>query len=130
ITAKFFQYGWRCITNEDSYSNKTLLGNWNQERYDIRKVLQPKPLPSQFAHPFESTHASDYTKEMPHSTRRVRREPHWFPGHQPELELPPFKPTAQSCYMIDYEHPQVDGRRPLVSLELESKEPEGAQPKQ
>ncbi|EMP35142.1 hypothetical protein UY3_07722 [Chelonia mydas] len=23
------------------------MGNWNQERYDIRKIAQPKPLPSQ-----------------------------------------------------------------------------------
>lgn len=35
----------------------------------------------------------------------VTREPHWFPGHQPELEPPPIKPTARSCYMIDYEPP-------------------------
>ncbi|XP_054854399.1 uncharacterized protein CFAP68 isoform X2 [Eublepharis macularius] len=85
-TSKFFQYGWRCTTNEDSFSNKTLLGNWNQERYDIRRVLQPKPLPSQFSHYFESTYSSDYSKEMPHSTRsrcpklkhrqRTRRELH------------------------------------------------------
>ncbi|XP_032057891.1 UPF0686 protein C11orf1 homolog [Aythya fuligula] len=46
-TSKFFQYGWRCTTNEDDYSNKTLIGNWNEERYDIQKIVQPKPLPSQ-----------------------------------------------------------------------------------
>uniref|UniRef100_A0A8C3FTS7 Cilia and flagella associated protein 68 n=1 Tax=Chrysemys picta bellii TaxID=8478 RepID=A0A8C3FTS7_CHRPI len=46
-TSKFSQYGWRCTTNEDAYSNKTLMGNWNQERYDIRKITQPKLLPSQ-----------------------------------------------------------------------------------
>ncbi|XP_042327210.1 UPF0686 protein C11orf1 homolog isoform X2 [Sceloporus undulatus] len=104
-SSKFFQYGWRCTTNEDMYANKTLLGNWNEDRYDIRRVLQPKPLPSQYAHCFESTYSKDYSKEMPHSTRRVTREPHWFPGHQPELEPPPIKPTARSCYMIDYEPP-------------------------
>ncbi|XP_074256673.1 cilia- and flagella-associated protein 68 isoform X2 [Saimiri boliviensis] len=46
-TSKFFQYGWRCTTNENTYSNRTLMGNWNQERYDLRNVVQPKPLPSQ-----------------------------------------------------------------------------------
>uniref|UniRef100_A0A2K5RJM2 Cilia and flagella associated protein 68 n=1 Tax=Cebus imitator TaxID=2715852 RepID=A0A2K5RJM2_CEBIM len=45
--SKFFQYGWRCTTNENTYSNRTLMGNWNQERYDLRNVVQPKPLPSQ-----------------------------------------------------------------------------------
>ncbi|KAM6173901.1 cilia- and flagella-associated protein 68 [Erethizon dorsatum] len=46
-TSKFFQYGWRCTNNENSYSNRTLMGNWNQERYDLRDIVQPKPLPSQ-----------------------------------------------------------------------------------
>ncbi|XP_030189782.1 UPF0686 protein C11orf1 homolog isoform X3 [Lynx canadensis] len=45
--SKFFQYGWRCTTNENTYSNRTLIGNWNQERYDLRNIVQPKPLPSQ-----------------------------------------------------------------------------------
>ncbi|XP_011782113.1 PREDICTED: UPF0686 protein C11orf1 homolog isoform X3 [Colobus angolensis palliatus] len=45
--SKFFQYGWRCTTNENAYSNHTLMGNWNQERYDLRNIVQPKPLPSQ-----------------------------------------------------------------------------------
>ncbi|KAL8173569.1 UNVERIFIED_CONTAM: hypothetical protein K2H54_009129 [Gekko kuhli] len=127
-TSKFSQYGWRCTTNEDSYSNKTLLGNWNQERYDIQRVLQPKPLPSQFGHYFESTYSTDYSKEMPHSTRRVTREPHWFPGHQPELEPPPVKRTARSCYMIDYEAPR--GKGPSLVVEEKPKEPEETQPKQ
>ncbi|XP_059563880.1 cilia- and flagella-associated protein 68 isoform X4 [Myotis daubentonii] len=45
--SKFSQYGWRCTTNENAYSNRTLMGNWNQERYDLRNIMQPKPLPSQ-----------------------------------------------------------------------------------
>ncbi|XP_030685555.1 UPF0686 protein C11orf1 homolog isoform X3 [Nomascus leucogenys] len=45
--SKFSQYGWRCTTNENTYSNRTLMGNWNQERYDLRNIVQPKPLPSQ-----------------------------------------------------------------------------------
>uniref|UniRef100_A0A8C8VMC5 Chromosome 11 open reading frame 1 n=1 Tax=Pelusios castaneus TaxID=367368 RepID=A0A8C8VMC5_9SAUR len=98
-TSKFSQYGWRCTTNEDAYCNKTLMGNWNQERYDIQKIAQPTPLPSQYAHYFESIYSSDYNKERHHG---FKREPHWFPGHQPELEPPPFKPTARSSYMIDY----------------------------
>ncbi|XP_036775613.1 cilia- and flagella-associated protein 68 isoform X4 [Manis pentadactyla] len=45
--SKFFQYGWRCTTHENAYSNQTLMGNWNQERYDLTNIVQPKPLPSQ-----------------------------------------------------------------------------------
>ncbi|XP_054988146.1 uncharacterized protein CFAP68 [Sorex araneus] len=45
--SKFFQYGWRCNTNEDAYSIRTLMGNWNQDRFDIKYIIQPKPLPSQ-----------------------------------------------------------------------------------
>ncbi|XP_076781276.1 cilia- and flagella-associated protein 68 isoform X3 [Arvicanthis niloticus] len=45
--SKFFQYGWRCTTNENSYSDRTLVGNWNQERYDLKNIVKPKPLPSQ-----------------------------------------------------------------------------------
>uniref|UniRef100_A0A8C3TJC7 Chromosome 11 open reading frame 1 n=1 Tax=Chelydra serpentina TaxID=8475 RepID=A0A8C3TJC7_CHESE len=126
-TSKFSQYGWRCTTNEDAYSNKTLMGNWNQERYDIRKIAQPKPLPSQYAHYFESIYSSDYNKERHHGSRRFKQEPHWFPGHQPELEPPPFKPTARSCYMIDYGPSQ--GRTPVICEMLGEKQ-EGAQQKQ
>ncbi|XP_069934358.1 cilia- and flagella-associated protein 68 isoform X3 [Oryctolagus cuniculus] len=66
--SKFFQYGWRCTTNENSYSNRTLMGNWNQERYDLRNIVQPKPLPSQFGHYFETTYDTSYNNHMPLST--------------------------------------------------------------
>uniref|UniRef100_A0A8B9S289 Chromosome 11 open reading frame 1 n=1 Tax=Apteryx owenii TaxID=8824 RepID=A0A8B9S289_APTOW len=105
--AKFSQFDWRCTTNESDYSHKTHMGNWNEEQHNIQKIIQPKPLPSQvgYAHCFETTYSSDYSKGKQQRTRRFKREPHWFPGHQPELESPPFKPTEQSCYMIDYRPP-------------------------
>ncbi|KAK7810810.1 hypothetical protein U0070_019975, partial [Myodes glareolus] len=78
--SKFFQYGWRCSTNENSYSNRTLIGNWNQERYDLKNIVKPKPLPSE-------------------------REPHWFPGHQPELDPPHYKCTEKSTFMNGYSKP-------------------------
>ncbi|XP_048824454.1 UPF0686 protein C11orf1 homolog [Lagopus muta] len=104
-TSKFSQFGWRCTTNENDYSHKVLMGNWNEERYDIRNITQPKPLPSQYAHCFETTYSSDYNKDKDQRTGRFEQEPHWFPGHQPELEPPLFKSTAQSCYTIDYRPP-------------------------
>ncbi|XP_025212140.1 UPF0686 protein C11orf1 homolog isoform X1 [Theropithecus gelada] len=100
--SKFFQYGWRCTTNENAYSNHTLMGNWNQERYDLRNIMQPKPLPSQFGHYFETTYDTSYNNKMPLSTHRFKREPHWFPGHQPELDPPRYKCTEKSTYMNSY----------------------------
>ncbi len=44
---KFKQFGWRCTTNETEYSHTTLIGNWNEQRYDTRKMAQNKPIPSQ-----------------------------------------------------------------------------------
>jgi hypothetical protein len=45
--AKFSQFGWRCTNKETSYGNDTLIGNWNEERFDNKIVKQAKPLPSQ-----------------------------------------------------------------------------------
>ncbi|XP_004406341.1 PREDICTED: UPF0686 protein C11orf1 homolog [Odobenus rosmarus divergens] len=105
--SKFFQYGWRCTTNENAYSNCTLMGNWNQERYDLRNIVQPKPLPSQFGHYFETSYDMSYNNKMPLSTHRFKREPHWFPGHQPELDPPRYKCTEKSTYMTSYSEPQT-----------------------
>ncbi|XP_040832860.1 UPF0686 protein C11orf1 homolog isoform X1 [Ochotona curzoniae] len=106
--SKFSQYGWRCTTNENSYSNRTLMGNWNQERYDLKNIVQPKPLPSQFGHYFETTYDASYNNHMPLSTHRFKREPHWFPGHQPELDPPQYKCTEKSTYMRSYSKPQTE----------------------
>ncbi|XP_029878519.1 LOW QUALITY PROTEIN: UPF0686 protein C11orf1 homolog [Aquila chrysaetos chrysaetos] len=46
-TYKFSQYGWRCTTNGNDYSAKTLMGNWNEEQYNIQRIVQPKAPPSQ-----------------------------------------------------------------------------------
>lgn len=44
---KLRQYGWRCHTNENAYEPDTLVGNWSEERADIRKLKVPESLPSQ-----------------------------------------------------------------------------------
>ncbi|XP_075046207.1 cilia- and flagella-associated protein 68 [Mixophyes fleayi] len=82
---KFKQYGWRCTTKEDSYSNKTLIGNWNQERYDLCKIEERKPLPSQYAHYYKTTYSDGYSRKNDSMRQVFKREPHIFPGHQPEL---------------------------------------------
>lgn len=33
-SSKFNQFGWRCTNKENSFSNDTLIGNWNEERFD------------------------------------------------------------------------------------------------
>ena len=44
---KFVEFGWRCSTNETGFKSETLIGNWNEERYDIKYLAKKKPLPSQ-----------------------------------------------------------------------------------
>ncbi|XP_053307696.1 UPF0686 protein C11orf1 homolog [Spea bombifrons] len=112
--SKFKQYGWRCTTKEDSYSNKTLMGNWNEERYDLRKLKERKPMPSQFAHYYQTSHSIDYPKGDLSSGRQVfKQEPHAFPGHQPELDISPDKRLQSSCYMTDYKNPWLLPQNPL-----------------
>ncbi|KFQ79877.1 UPF0686 protein C11orf1, partial [Phaethon lepturus] len=99
----------RYTTNENHYSTKTLTGNWNEEWYNIQRIVQPKPLPSQYTHCFETTYASDYNKgkhqRIKSTCTELKHKSHWFPGHHPELEPPSFNPTAQSFHTIDYRPP-------------------------
>lgn len=44
---KFGQFGWRCTNKENSYANDTLVGNWNEERFDVSKQGEAKRIPSQ-----------------------------------------------------------------------------------
>ena len=44
---KFVEFGWRCSTNESGFKSETLIGNWNEERYDIKYLAKKKPIPSQ-----------------------------------------------------------------------------------
>lgn len=45
---KFTQFGWRCTNTESSYSpTRTLIGNWNEQRFDISTLSKAKPIPSQ-----------------------------------------------------------------------------------
>ncbi len=41
------ELGWQTRTNESAYSSDTLIGNWNEERFDVTRLSQPKCLPSQ-----------------------------------------------------------------------------------
>lgn len=39
--------GWQGRTNVSTFSSDTLIGNWNEERFDVSRLTQPRPLPSQ-----------------------------------------------------------------------------------
>lgn len=41
---KFQQFGWRCTTNETGYKSDTLIGNWNEERYDVKYLSKNRPI--------------------------------------------------------------------------------------
>ncbi|XP_043936937.1 UPF0686 protein C11orf1 homolog [Protopterus annectens] len=101
--SKFQQYGWRCTTNEDSYSKKTLIGNWSEERCDLKNMERLRPALSQFAHYYQTSHNLEYGKAGKlQRTENLKKESHAFPCHQPELDPPSSKQIPKSCYTLDY----------------------------
>ena len=107
---KFAQFGWRCLTNESAYKSGTLIGNWNEERYDVSHSSKIQPLPSPYNHYFQTTHKSDYTsnaktEQLPEQVRLigVTNEPRTFPGHQPEFDHPKYKNTYKELKTISME---------------------------
>merc|ERR1739841_36967 len=117
-TDKFKQFGWRCMTNETGYKSDTLIGNWNEERYDVSHVAKSKPITSQFSHYFETTHNADFKTdkkigELPEHVRLlggVATEPRTFPRHQPELDPPSYKNIynkLESTSMLTYQDPST-----------------------
>lgn len=97
---KFQQYGWRTTTKEDCYRPNTLVGNWNEERFDISKVRVPDTLPSQFGHYFDTTHKKSYVSQPKAVQKQLlhlaEREPRAFPASQPELDQPGLKAEYNS----------------------------------
>ncbi|CAH3146765.1 unnamed protein product [Pocillopora meandrina] len=113
---KLQQFGWRCTNTESSYNTNTLIGNWNEQRFDINRISKPKPIPSQISrksertkssrkylnrnlfdsnlqynHYFETTYGTGYhavdRSKVPEALKHLEaREPIAFPGHQPELD--------------------------------------------
>ncbi|XP_076813226.1 cilia- and flagella-associated protein 68-like [Clavelina lepadiformis] len=118
---KFTQFGWRCSNKESGYGKQTLIGNWNEERYNIHCALEEKPLPSQHAHYFESTSSNDYSKNqkpvgIDDSSKKLElknlagKEATSFPGHQPELDHNSIKEIYNSFMTSSrtaYVHPNV-----------------------
>ncbi|XP_039630208.1 UPF0686 protein C11orf1 homolog [Polypterus senegalus] len=101
---KFKQYGWRSGTSEDAYTNQTLIGNWNEERFSVSSATRSRPLPTQFAHYFTTTHTSDYGTHASAvtSSTDLKKQVGAFPGHQPQLDPAQVKRTPNSTYQLDY----------------------------
>lgn len=116
---KFTQFGWRSTTKESSYSNNTLIGNWNEERFALKHVYADKPLPSQFNSYFETTATASFPSKKSDASiaserldlqSRSGKEPISFPGHQPELDHPLDKEMYNSFMTtsrLGYVHPEV-----------------------
>lgn len=93
--------GWRTgQTNENCYRNECLIGNWNEERYDISRQKMIKRLPSDYEHYFDTTYHLAFDKkpyEVPAELKNLkRRHPRGFPAHQPELDSPYLKAINNS----------------------------------
>ncbi|CAI8027662.1 UPF0686 protein C11orf1 homolog [Geodia barretti] len=93
------QVGW--LRTECAYSPNTLIGNWNEKRFDVSLLSQARPLPSQYNHYFESTYTQSFSKEpqkVPEALKfsRGKREISAFPAHQPVLDPPQIKQTYDS----------------------------------
>ena len=91
-TETFKEATWKCTTNESCYTSGTLIGNWNESRYDVKYMTKNKPLPSRYNHYFETSHKSSYKGSQPMKNLStqvkllgVSKEARIFPVHQPEL---------------------------------------------
>ncbi|KAJ7382033.1 hypothetical protein OS493_037622 [Desmophyllum pertusum] len=110
---KLQQFGWRCTNTESSYNTNTLIGNWNEQRFDINRISNQNLflhriinhsrvcLNFQYNHYFETTYGNGYhtvdTSKVPQALKHLEaREPTAFPGHQPELDPPKLKKQYNS----------------------------------
>ncbi|XP_075239822.1 cilia- and flagella-associated protein 68-like [Convolutriloba macropyga] len=87
-------YGWRSTTQEDTYKKQpgVLIGNWVEEQADLQFRKRIPPLPSDYAHNFDTIYKASYEKPFIPLPKEVRhaleREPFAYPTHQPELDPP------------------------------------------
>ncbi|BFZ14319.1 hypothetical protein BsWGS_17358 [Bradybaena similaris] len=98
---KMFQYGWRTTNNEDTYNAGVLVGNYNEERFDLKEIKKKKPLPSPWSHHYQRTYADAYNKyplhRYPRDLKLIKgRLPHAYSCHQPEMDTPTLKATTNS----------------------------------
>ncbi len=56
VEQKFQQLKWGTTTNEGCYSTNILIGNWNEDKFDIKEMAKSKQLPSQVCYRHKHTH--------------------------------------------------------------------------
>ncbi|XP_064407458.1 cilia- and flagella-associated protein 68-like [Halichondria panicea] len=89
---KASKFGWK---TETAYSTDTLVGNWNEEWFDVSKLSQSTRPLSQYSYCFETTYKKTYDKSPPKVPEvlkyRQDKELGAFPAHQPVLDPPELK---------------------------------------
>lgn len=108
-------YGWRSTTREDTYKKQpgVLIGNWVEEQANLQFRKRMPPLPSDYAHNFDTIYKRSYEKPFKPLDRDIRhaleREPFAYPTHQPELDPPIAKQydPMLSVAMETYTDPNV-----------------------
>lgn len=51
--------------NRKTYSEGTLIYNWNEDKFDVRSMSKLVPQPSQFDHYYQSTYRDSYSSDTP-----------------------------------------------------------------
>jgi len=98
---KMRQFGWRCTNSESLYESDTLIGNWNEAKFDLKEIKKNKPLPGQYDHYYTSTNAEAYNMDplhrYPEDIKMFKeRLPHAYSVHQPELDSASHKVVCNS----------------------------------
>ncbi|CAG5131250.1 unnamed protein product [Candidula unifasciata] len=112
---KMRQYGWRSTNNEDTYNSGVLVGNYNEERFDLKEIKKMTPLPSQLSHHYLTTYAEAYNKSQLHryptDLKLIKgRLPHAYSCHQPEMDSAILKATTnswQTTQRASFLHPRL-----------------------
>merc|ERR1712087_179614 len=112
---KLNQFGWRCTKQESAYRTDTLIGNWNEERFDVEKMRVHELLPSQKAHYYDTIHNSSYNtaprNEVPSGLKFLNQpHPRAYSSLHPELDSEKLKGiynSWQSTHRGDYLDPRL-----------------------
>ncbi|CAG5113892.1 Oidioi.mRNA.OKI2018_I69.chr2.g7982.t1.cds [Oikopleura dioica] len=118
---KFQQYGWRCTNKEDSYSNNTLVGNWNEIRWDSTECNKRKPIPNkEILEQWNSSYRIGYNKNDQKERNQQRLSQleesktttRSFPRHQPEFDPLDYRKNYdyQSTSRLAYGTPSEEER--------------------
>lgn len=95
---KFQQFGWRCTNDENAYGEDVLIGNYNEKRFDIKRLLTDYKTIGHYKNYYETTYGYGYKNKTPVEAGQERLNlekrildqglvPASFPAHQPSLDF-------------------------------------------